>query len=127
MRLRKPAADKDFSISVAGFLHSKLLAMRTFYREDESMMNEVPNAGKLAEGTDYQIIRLILKPGEAQVLHRNQRRVIFYVINGKGVLQVDGRNFQLGMGDGAEVMTYEQRAWKNIGEEDLELLVFKFL
>ncbi len=72
--------------------------MKTFYREDESMIKEVPNAGKLAEGTDYQIIRLILKPGEAQVLHRNQRRVIFYVINGKGVLQVDGRNFQIGNG-----------------------------
>lgn len=101
--------------------------MRTFYREDESVIKDVPNAGKLAEGTDYQIVRLILKPGEAQTMHRNQHRVIFYVLNGKGILLVEGRSFQLGTGDGAEVMTYELRAWKNAGDDDLELLVFKFL
>ncbi len=101
--------------------------MKTFYREDESAIKEVPNAGKVAEGPDYQILRLILKPGEAQTMHRNQHRVIFYVLNGKGVLQVEGRSFQLGKGDGAEVMTYELRAWKNTGDDDLELLVFKFI
>ncbi|MGC8865234.1 MAG: cupin domain-containing protein [Bacteroidales bacterium] len=101
--------------------------MKTFYREDETPIKDVPNAGKLAEGTDYMLIRLILKPGEAQSLHRNQHRVIFYVMSGKGLLLVEGRTFQLGTGDGAEVMTYELRAWKNIGDVDLELLVFKFL
>lgn len=101
--------------------------MKTFYREDESPIKEVPDAGKLAEGTDYMLIRLILRPGESQALHRNQHRVIFYVIQGKGLLQVESRTFQLGTGDGAEVMTYELRAWKNTGDTDLELLVFKFL
>lgn len=101
--------------------------MKTFYREDEVRIKEVPNAGRLVEGADYQIIRLILKPGEFQMPHRNQNRVIFYVLKGRGILQVEGRSFQLSVGDGAEVMTYEMRAWKNQGEEELELLIFKFL
>ena len=101
--------------------------MRSFYRLDEVVVKEVPNAWKITEGTDYEMVRLVLGPGEAQQLHRNPHRVIFFVLQGNGILQVEGRTFQLGTGDGAEVMSYERRAWKNTGESDLELLVFKFL
>jgi len=74
---------------------------------------------------NHEIIRLDLEPEEAIDNHVNEWRIVFYVLEGSGILNVEGRDFQLRSNQTIAVEAGLNRYWKNTGASSLRLLVIK--
>lgn len=74
---------------------------------------------------NHEIIRLDLKQGEAIDNHVNEWRIIFYVLEGEGVLNVEGKDQHLSSNQTIAVEAGLHRYWKNTGSGKLCLLVIK--
>ena len=93
-------------------------AMKLPLDQDAWMLFKFPN---------LEIIRLHLAPGRAIENHINEWRIVFHVLHGKGILDVEGRIFNLGEQQSIDVEAGKHRFWSNPGKQDLELLVIKTL
>ena len=74
-----------------------------------------------------ELVHLLLKPGEVLADHKNPFDVIFFVIEGSGLLRVDGKQYQLHKNDTLEVNMEKMRGWENNTASDLRLLVIKLI
>ena len=74
-----------------------------------------------------EIIHLLLKPGEHLSDHKNPFDVIFFVIEGSGILNINMENFTLKNNDTIKVTKDKKRSWSNTSEKDLRILVIKLL
>lgn len=74
---------------------------------------------------NHEVIRLHLRPGESIDNHTNDWRIVFFVIGGKGTLNVEGNSFYLATGQSIAVKAGMKRFWNNTGDLPLELLVIK--
>jgi quercetin dioxygenase-like cupin family protein len=74
-----------------------------------------------------ELIKLILKSGEELSLHKNPVDVLFYVINGKGILTIEDHFIEIQKDSTVFVEKEKLRGWKNSFDEPLEILVTKFL
>ncbi len=74
-----------------------------------------------------EIIHLLLKPGEHLSDHKNPFDVIFFVIEGSGILNINMENFTLKNNDTIKVTKDKNRSWSNTSEKDLRILVIKLL
>lgn len=83
------------------------------------------DAWLLYQFDNHELIRLDLDPGEAIDNHVNEWRIIFYVIEGQGSLNVEGRDYQLTSHQAMAVEAGLNRFWKNTGTDSLRLLVIK--
>jgi mannose-6-phosphate isomerase-like protein (cupin superfamily) len=89
----------------------------------------VPNleAFRLLSGKGFELIHLTLAIGESQTMHANPYRVVFYVLEGHGVLMLQNEKLQLFKDTCVEVEPEILRCWENAGQQPLKLLVVKFL
>lgn len=74
---------------------------------------------------NHEIIRLDLEPGEGINNHVNDWRIVFYVLEGSGTLNVEGKDFQLISHQTIAVEAGLNRYWTNKGTDTLCLLVIK--
>jgi len=74
---------------------------------------------------NHEIIRLNLDPGEGIDNHVNDWRIVFYVLEGDGCLNVEGADHQLSSNQTIAVEAGLNRYWKNTGRGTLRLLVIK--
>ena len=91
------------------------------------MVSESPKALRVFESDDCHFVRLTLKTGESIPLHKNPVNVIFHVLEGKGIVQLESETFTLTKGDNLMVSNLIDRSWSNHEAEPLELLVVKLL
>ena len=83
------------------------------------------DAWMLFSFSNQEVIRLHLPPGDSIEKHRNDWRIVFFVLKGEGVLNVDGSDFEVGEQQSIAVEAGKERFWSNPGTQDLELLVIK--
>jgi quercetin dioxygenase-like cupin family protein len=74
-----------------------------------------------------ELVHLTLKPGENLAEHKNPFDVIFFVVEGSGVLSIEGKESILSKNDVTKVTSDKNRGWKNNENQDLRLLVIKLL
>ena len=74
-----------------------------------------------------EIVHLKLSPGEKLEEHKNPFDVIFFVIEGSGILTIDGTNYNLLSNDVLKVTSEKNRGWENTSDMDLRILVIKLL
>ena len=74
-----------------------------------------------------EIVHLTLKPGEKIDLHTQPFDVLFYVLEGNGLLLPGDSNNRLPAGSLAEVKAGLQRGWINDTGNDFRVLVIKLL
>lgn len=74
-----------------------------------------------------ELVHLLLKSGENLEDHKNPFDVIFFVIEGSGILSIEGDEFHLKANDVTKVTSEKMRGWKNTSNQDLRLLVIKLL
>ena len=84
-------------------------------------------AWKLQEDDRISIIQLHIEPGQSMEVHKNPVKVVFYVLQGAGILSIEDARLDLTEGDLVEVEKELDRGWRNTGEETLKLLVVKIL
>jgi quercetin dioxygenase-like cupin family protein len=85
------------------------------------------DAWALTRFPDLEIIRLHLEPGGVMASHRNDWRIVFFVLAGEGMLEVEGAGQGVREGETIAVKAGDLRSWKNTGTGALELLVIKTL
>ncbi len=97
-------------------------------------ITNLENAGKVPfkldgrvmfSSTDVEMIHLTLKPGEKLDLHVNPFDVVFFTLQGIGILDVEGERISMKQNDAIEVKKEILRAWENNSEEELRILVVK--
>jgi mannose-6-phosphate isomerase-like protein (cupin superfamily) len=85
------------------------------------------DAYKMYSSEYFEIINIQFKPGEILEKHDNQFDVIFYVLEGKGVFELENEEVEIGNNSCFEVKAGFQRGWRNTSQEILKILVIKKL
>ncbi len=81
----------------------------------------------LFSNSKNEIIRLNLKPGEILDVHSNPLDVVFYVLKGKGVLEIENDIIVACEDMTIFVKAGVMRSWKNSFNDILTILVFKII
>ena len=76
---------------------------------------------------NIELVFLTLKSGESLAKHTNPFDVIFFVIEGTGVLTIEEESQALYPNDTVKVTSEKLRGWENKGPENLKILVIKLL
>lgn len=63
------------------------------------------------------------KPGSAIGYHLQREDEIYYVLSGRGMMTVDGKEFEVGPGDAVLTRPGSSHGLKQIGTEDLVILI----
>lgn len=80
----------------------------------------------LLHGFDkLEVIRLHLGQGESMEKHINDWHIVFFILSGKGTLDVEGQVFELEEQQSIAVEAGREHCWSNRGDRILELLVIK--
>ncbi|MFO7830328.1 MAG: cupin domain-containing protein [Bacteroidales bacterium] len=74
-----------------------------------------------------ELVHLLLKSGETLAEHKNPFDVIFFVIEGSGILTINGKPTNLKATDTLKVTSDLDRGLNNNSEKDLKILVIKLL
>ena len=82
---------------------------------------------KMFIGKTVEIIHLSLKPGEVLEKHSNPFEVVFYILEGKGVLETDDNTTSVEPDMAIEIPLGVQRGIKNTSDSRLRVLVVKIL
>ena len=63
------------------------------------------------------------KPGSAIGYHLQREDEIYYVLSGRGMMTVDGKEFEVGPGDAVLTRPGSSHGLKQMGKEDLVILI----
>ena len=63
------------------------------------------------------------KPGSAIGYHLQHEDEIYYVLSGRGMMTIDGKEFEVGPGDAILTRPGSSHGLKQIGKEDLVILI----
>ena len=63
------------------------------------------------------------KPGSAIGYHLQREDEIYYVLSGRGMMTIDGKQFEVGPGDAILTRPGSSHGLKQIGKEDLVILI----
>jgi quercetin dioxygenase-like cupin family protein len=74
-----------------------------------------------------ELIHLTLKPGEKMDLHSQPFDVVFFVISGNGILDLQGQSVDGVPGTCIHIPAGMQRGWRNTGRSEFRVLVVKDL
>ena len=76
-----------------------------------------------APGMDFVFRKRVLHKGAAIGLHQHTHDEIYYVISGRGLYTLDGKDQEIGAGDALLTRTGSTHATRQVGGEDLVLLI----
>lgn len=80
---------------------------------------------KMFSNEKVELIHLNLNPNEEVPPHTNPFDVIFYILEGEGIVKVDGETFQVKSNFTLFVEKDKQRGMANTGRKNLRVLVIK--
>ena len=82
-------------------------------------------AWKMFSFDNHEVLRLDMNPGDSMENHTNDWRVIIYVLEGAGILNIEGVEHPLAAHQAVAVAPGVNRFLSNTGEVTLKLLVNK--
>ena len=82
-------------------------------------------AWKLFSFDNHEVLRLDMKPGDSMEKHTNDWRVIIYVLEGNGIINIEGKEHPLTAHQAVAVAPGANRFLSNTGEVTMKLLVNK--
>ena len=83
------------------------------------------DARKLFDSQNAQVIHLELKPGEKLIRHITPVDVIFYVLEGKGIVEIGNEKKEVAKDDLIESPANIPHCWYNESQSVLRFLVIK--
>ena len=95
---------------------------------DTGVADKLPlnrEAWKLFSFDNHEVVRLDMEPGDSMENHTNGWRVIIYVLEGDGVLNIEGTAHPLKAHQAIAVEPDVDRFLQNTGDVTLKLLVNK--
>ena len=83
------------------------------------------DARKIYDTRHAQIIHILLKPGESLKKHITPTDVVFYVLEGHGVVEIGDEEKEVGPDTLIDSPANIPHSWHNRGDEILRVLVIK--
>jgi mannose-6-phosphate isomerase-like protein (cupin superfamily) len=84
--------------------------------------------GRILYSSDrYELVHLVLHPGESMEMHTQPIDIIFFVAEGEGNLAVGDDNINVAANTTIRINAGIYRAWSNTGVRPLKILVNKLL
>ena len=76
-----------------------------------------------APGLKLVFRKRAFKPGSAIGYHEQKEDEIYYVLSGRGLMQMNGKEFPVGPGDAILTRTGSSHGLKQVGQEDLVIII----
>ena len=82
---------------------------------------------KMYIGLNVELVHLSLKPGEVLEKHSNPFDVVFYILEGRGIVETDDESISVEPDMSIEIEMGINRGITNTGDDVLRVLVVKIL
>jgi mannose-6-phosphate isomerase-like protein (cupin superfamily) len=73
-------------------------------------------------GIRYSISHSILPPGKKSKLHKLKSSEVYYILSGKGILQIDDESINLAKDQSIYIPPHSRQRIENIGKDELKFL-----
>lgn len=93
-----------------------------FVAGDGTHLREVLHPGKVPADIPYSIAHAVVKAGEASIPHSLRGSEVYYILEGSGVMHVDGEEADVASGTTVYVPTNATQHIENTGTGDLAFL-----
>ena len=99
-----------------------LQSCEEFIAGDQTRLREILHPDKAPFAVGYSLAHASLDPGVTSVLHRLATSEVYYILKGQGLMEINGKTQNVGVGDTIYIApSYTQRI-TCLGPEILEFL-----
>jgi mannose-6-phosphate isomerase-like protein (cupin superfamily) len=93
-----------------------------FIAGDNSILRELLHAGKGDFKFGYSLAHAIVMPGTKTRPHRLKTSEVYYIIEGCGIMSIDGETSEVGPGDAVYIPPHATQYAENTGAIELKFL-----
>ena len=100
----------------------KLEDIDAFEGNEGTLIRQIFHPHNTLNGIRYSISHFILKPGKKSKPHKMKTSEIYYILDGKGQMTVDGETFTVSSDESFYIPPFSKQFIENTGERDLKFL-----
>lgn len=100
----------------------KLLECEEFTAGDGTNLREILHPDKMDLALGYSLAHAKLAPEATSILHRLCTSEVYYILKGRGNMELDGKWREVGPGDTVYIAPDVTQRIQSLGPEDLEFL-----
>jgi mannose-6-phosphate isomerase-like protein (cupin superfamily) len=89
---------------------------------DRTLLRELLHPDKHPVDVRYSLAHAVVKAGRASVPHRLKTSEVYYILSGRGMMNIDGGEREVRAGQALYIPPNAVQFIKNTGEEDLNFL-----
>ena len=93
-----------------------------FMSADEAILKELLHPDKADLKIGYSLAHVVVRPGKATLPHRLKTSEVYYIIEGKGVIFIEGESSGVGPGMAIYIPPGAKQNIQNLGDRDLIFL-----
>lgn len=93
-----------------------------FIAGDQTRLREILHPDKASLALGYSLAHASLDPGLTSVLHRLATSEVYYILKGRGRVEIDGETREVGVGDTVYIAPSSTQRITCLGPEILEFL-----
>lgn len=90
-----------------------------FIAGDDSILRELLHPDKAGLNLRYSLAHAVVRPGVTTRLHRLSTSEVYYILEGEGVMHIDGERSAVGPGDAVYIPPGAKQQIRNPGSRDL--------
>ncbi len=99
-----------------------LASMTGFKAGDSSFLRELLHPGKEPLDIGYSLAHAVIKPGQKTAPHKLKSAEVYYVLEGRGLMRIDGERAQVEPGQAIYIPPQAVQSIENTGPNDLAFL-----
>ena len=89
---------------------------------DETVLRELLHPDKAKIEIGYSLAHAIVRPGRASLPHRLKTSEVYYILDGKGIMYIDGESSEVGPGLAIYIPPGAKQHIQNLENRDLVFL-----
>jgi mannose-6-phosphate isomerase-like protein (cupin superfamily) len=93
-----------------------------FIAGDKTVLREVLHPGKMPVEVRYSLAHATVRPGERSLPHRLRTSEVYYILEGSGLMVIDGEEREVGPGSTVYIPPGAEQHIRNTGAGDLKFL-----
>lgn len=99
-----------------------LNSLEEFTAGDGTRLKEILHPDKSPLALGYSLAHASLEPGATSILHRLSTSEVYYILAGRGNMEIDGRIQEVGPGDTVYIAPHSTQRITSLGPGILEFL-----
>lgn len=100
----------------------RLLDCEEFRAGDGTQLREILHPDKAVLSLGYSLAHAKLAPDMTSLLHRLKTSEVYYILKGRGLMEIDGQASEVGVGDTIYIAPSSTQRITCLGPDNLEFL-----